>query len=309
MQRRNLEYFVTVVDCGSISAAAQKLFVAQPSLSRAINAMERQMDCRLLECTGRGVVPTAAGRQLYYYSRSILDKFQMLDRLYHGGEEQMVSRLHVSVALLFLKDSLLETVYRQMNTPDAEICFYETTLEPLLEQVAEGRSELGLAVVNDHQLPLFTRMSQARELELTPLDEPRPPFVQVHSAHPLTRQQQLCCRQLFEYPRLMAPADFFTNLNQAVYEDMKRPAHLPRRTIVANSYHTILRMLRNTNGYMIGNCWQQEELTACGIRSLHLTDAPVRLNLILVRRQRQELSGCASRFLEEFLRDQNLPQI
>ena len=140
MQRRNLEYFVTVVDCGSISAAAQKLFVAQPSLSRAINAMERQMDCRLLERTGRGVVPTAAGRQLYYYGRSILDKFQMLDRLYHGGEEQLVSRLHVSVALLFLKDSLLETVYRQMNTPDAEICFYETTLEPLLEQVAEGRS-------------------------------------------------------------------------------------------------------------------------------------------------------------------------
>lgn len=232
----------------------------------------------------------------------------MLDRLYHGGEEQLVSRLHVSVALLFLKDSLLETVYRQMNTPDAEICFYETTLEPLLEQVAEGRSELGLAVVNDHQLPLFTRMSQARELELTPLDEPRPPVVQVHSAHPLTRQQ-LCCRQLFEYPRLMAPADFFTNLNQAVYEDMKRPAHLPRRTIVANSYHTILRMLRNTNGYMIGNCWQQEELAACGIRSLHLTDAPVRLNLMLVRRQWQELSGCASRFLEEFLRDQNLPQI
>ena len=309
MERRNLEYFVTVVDCGSISAAAQKLFVAQPGLSRAINAMERRMECRLLERTSRGVVPTAAGRQLYYYARSILDKFRMLDRLYHGGEAQLVSRLHVSVALLFLKDSLLENVYRQMNTPDAEICFYETTLEPLLEQVAEGRSELGLAVVNDHQLPLFTRMSQARELELVPLDEPRPPFVQVHSAHPLAGQEQLCCRQLFEYPRLMAPADFFSNLNHTVDEELKRPAHMPRRTIVANSYHTLLRMLRNTSGYMIGNCWQKEELANSGIRSLHLTDAPVQQNLVLVRRQRQELSSCASLFLEDFLQDQGLPQI
>lgn len=309
MERRNLEYFVTVVDCGSISAAAQKLFVAQPSLSRAINAMERQMECRLLERTSRGVVPTAAGRQLYYYARSILDKFRMLDRLYHGGEEQLVSRLHVSVALLFLKDSLLETVYRQMNTPDAEICFYETTLEPLLEQVAEGRSELGLAVVNDQQLPLFTRMGQARELEITPLDEPHLPFVQVHRTHPLAEQEQLHCSQLFEYPCLTPPGDFFSNLNQAVYEEVKRPAHLPRRTIVANSYHTLLRMLRSTSAYMMGNCWQKEELSNSGIRSIPLTDAPVRQNLLLVRRRRQELSGCASLFLEDFLQDQGLPQI
>lgn len=80
---------------GGIGAAAQKLLVAQPSLSRTINAMEKQMDCQLLERTARGVVPTATGRQLYYYARSILDKFQMLERLYHGGEEQLVSRLHV----------------------------------------------------------------------------------------------------------------------------------------------------------------------------------------------------------------------
>lgn len=175
MQRRNLEYFVAVVDCGSISAAAQKLLVAQPSLSRTINAMEKQMDCQLLERTGRGVVPTATGQQLYYYAHSILDKFQMLERLYHGGEERLVSRLHVSVALLFLKDNLLENFYHQTDTPDAEICLYETTLEPLLEQVAEGQSEFGLAVVNNHQLPVFTRMSQARSLEVTPLDQAQAP--------------------------------------------------------------------------------------------------------------------------------------
>lgn len=183
MQRRNLEYFVTVVDCGSISAAAQKLLVAQPSLSRTIHAMEKQMDCQLLERTGRGVVPTATGRQLYYYARSILDKFRMLERLYHGGEKQLVSRLHVSVALLFLKDRLLETFYRQMDTPDAEICFYETTLEPLLEQVSDGQTELGLAVVNDYQLPLFIRMGQSRGLEVHLLDQPREPYIH-YPQHP-----------------------------------------------------------------------------------------------------------------------------
>lgn len=309
MERRNLEYFVTVVDCGSISAAAQKLFVAQPSLSRTINAMERQMDCRLLERTARGVVPTPAGRQLYYYARSILDKFQMLDRLYHGGAEQLVSRLHVSVALLFLKDSLLENVYRQIDTPDAEICFYETTLEPLVEQVAGGTAELGLAVVNDHQMPLFARMTQARELELTLLDEPRETCVHLHKSHPLAQNGQVSCRQLLEYPRLMTPGDFFSHLNQPVREELKRPAGMPGRTIVVNSYHTLLRMLRHTSSYMVGNHWQVQELANSGIVSLPVTDAPVRQNLVLVRRQRQQLSACAALFLSDFLKDQNLPQI
>lgn len=306
MQRRNLEYFVAVVDCGSISAAAQKLLVAQPSLSRTINAMEKQMDCQLLERTARGVVPTATGRQLYYYARSILDKFQMLERLYHGGEEQLVSRLHVSVALLVLKDSLLENFYHQMNTPDAEICFYETALEPLIEQVSGGQSELGLAVVNDHQLPLFTRMCQARELEVTALDEARGSCVHVHQSHPLAQYEQIQCRQLFEYPRLLSPGDFFSHLNLTVQEEVGRPADTPRRTIVVNSCHTMLRMLRRTPSYVVGNVWQAQELACSGIASIPLSDAPVRQNLVLVRRERQQFSPCAQLFLSDFLQDQGL---
>lgn len=309
MQRRNLEYFVAVVDCGSISAAAQKLLVAQPSLSRTINAMEKQMDCQLLERTGRGVVPTATGQQLYYYARSILDKFQMLERLYHGGEEQLVSRLHVSVALLFLKDSLLENFYHQTDTPDAEICFYETTLEPLLEQVAEGQSEFGLAVVNDHQLPVFTRMSQARSLEITSLDQAHAPQVHVHRTHPLAQYSEIHCRQLFEFPRLLPPGDFFSHLNQIVQDTADWPENLPRRTIVVNGCHTMLRMLHRTPGYMIGNIWQAQELACSGIVSIPLCDAPVQQNLVLVRRQRQILSPCAHLFLTDFLKDQGLSTI
>lgn len=309
MQRRNLEYFVTVVDCGSISAAAQKLLVAQPSLSRTINAMEKEMDCQLLERTGRGVTPTATGRQLYYYARSILDKFQMLDRLYHDGDPQLVSRLHVSVAMLFLKDSLLETFYHQLHTPEAELYIFETTLEPLIEQVAEGSSELGLAVVNDHQLPLFTRMSQARGLELTSLDQPRESCVHVCSTHPLAQFSRIRCRQLFEYPRVLPPDDLFGHLNQTVRYEVGRPADMPRRPITINNYHTMLRMLHHTPSYMVGNRWQAQELTSSGILTIPLSDAPVCQNLVLVRRQRQELSGSTRLFLSVFLKDQSLPMV
>lgn len=216
---------------------------------------------------------------------------------------------YVSVALLFLKDNLLENFYHQTDTPDAEICLYETTLELLLEQVAEGQSEFGLAVVNDHQLPVFTRMSQARSLEVTPLDQAQSPQVHVHRSHPLAQHSEIYCRQLFEFPRLLPPGDFFSHLNQIVQETVDRPENPARRTIVVNSCHTMLRMLHRTPGYMIGNIWQAQELACSGIASIPLCDAPVQQNLMLVRRQRQRLSPCAHLFLTDFLKDQGLPAV
>lgn len=87
------------------------------------------------------------------------------------------------------------------------------------------------------------------------------------------------------------------------------PENLPRRTIVVNGCHTMLRMLHRTPGYMIGNIWQAQELACSGIVSIPLRDAPVQQNLVLVRRQRQLLSPYAHLFLTDFLKDQELPTI
>ena len=208
MQRRQLQYFIEVVDCGSISAAAQKLFVAQPSLSRTINALEKEMGCELLERTSKGGAPTQTGRQMYYYAQSILDKFQMLERLRDTQDARLVSRLHVAVALLFLKMNFccMFTSTWQRRIPSC--AFYETTLEPALEKVAALDAEIGLAVVNDTQLPVFLKMAAGKNVCVTPLDDPRPMYVHVRRDHPLAKADGLECRRLFEYPRVLLPGDF-----------------------------------------------------------------------------------------------------
>lgn len=295
-----------MVDCGSISAAAQKLFVAQPSLSRTINALEKEMGCELLERTSKGVRPTQTGRQMYYYAQSILDKFQMLERLRDTQDARLVSRLHVAVVLLFLKDELLLHVYEHMAAQDTELCFYETTLEPALEKVAALDAEIGLAVVNDTQLPVFLKMAAGKNVCVTPLDDPRPMYVHVRRDRPLAKADGLECRRLFEYPRVLLPGDFFSHLNQTLLDDLRCLSEWPRRTITVKSYHSVLRMLRSTNGYIVGNAWQREELQCSQICSVPLTDAPVQMNLLLLHRDREELSQPARSFLKQFAEDLNL---
>ena len=73
MDLKQLEYFVTVVEKGSFSRAAIALNLAQPSVSRQIALLEKELGQRLLERTGRGVAPTEAGLSLLNHARVLLD--------------------------------------------------------------------------------------------------------------------------------------------------------------------------------------------------------------------------------------------
>ncbi len=72
MNLRQLEYFVAVVEQGSFTAAAERLFVSQPSLSQQIAALERELGGPLLERLPRGVRVTAAGEGLLGEARATL---------------------------------------------------------------------------------------------------------------------------------------------------------------------------------------------------------------------------------------------
>ncbi len=69
---RQLEYFVTVADEGSFTAAAARLHVTQPGLSAQIQALERQLRGPLLERLPRGVRLTPAGRTALPHARASL---------------------------------------------------------------------------------------------------------------------------------------------------------------------------------------------------------------------------------------------
>lgn len=72
MDLRHLRNFVAIVDCGSLSRAAVKVFVAQPALSQQIAGLEGELGTQLLLRSRNGVVPTEAGKVLYRHARTVL---------------------------------------------------------------------------------------------------------------------------------------------------------------------------------------------------------------------------------------------
>jgi DNA-binding transcriptional LysR family regulator len=72
MNFRRLQYFLAVVDAGTVTAAAEALHVAQPALSRQIKTLERELRLELFEAQGNRIVLTSAGRALVPVARRLM---------------------------------------------------------------------------------------------------------------------------------------------------------------------------------------------------------------------------------------------
>src|SRR5262245_13997027 len=61
--------FLAVVESGSIRAAARKLGVAQPTITKSVRSLETELHVQLLGRNARGIVPTASGRAFFARAR------------------------------------------------------------------------------------------------------------------------------------------------------------------------------------------------------------------------------------------------
>lgn len=71
MELRQFKYFVAIVDCGSLSRAAQQLYIAQSALSKQMAELEAELDTQLLLRSRSGVEMTEAGKVFYEYAQGI----------------------------------------------------------------------------------------------------------------------------------------------------------------------------------------------------------------------------------------------
>lgn len=80
MDLRQLRYFAGIVEAGSLTAAAERLHVAQSALSQHIRRLEEELGVKLLIRSASGVRPTAAGLKLADHARDILGQVKAAER-------------------------------------------------------------------------------------------------------------------------------------------------------------------------------------------------------------------------------------
>ncbi|MQA09847.1 MAG: LysR family transcriptional regulator [Pseudonocardiaceae bacterium] len=162
MERKHLEYFLAIATHGSFTGAASSLRLAQPSLSYAIRALEREVGAALFRRLGRGVVLTPTGEALLEPAQQVLRDFTRLQTAAQRVTGLVAGRLDIVAVTTLAVDPLATFVgaFRQ-HYPGVEINVADPeNAAAVVEVVRRGQCELGFtehgidtAGLEVHKLP------------------------------------------------------------------------------------------------------------------------------------------------------------
>ena len=146
MNLKRLQYFVKIVDIGSLTQAADILHVAQPALSQQLATLEGEVRQQLLVRTKRGVTPTEAGRALYRHAQQILRQCEQARVDMLAASQGLSGAVSVGLAPGTAAAGLALPLLRAVRTRHPDIVLYlnETYGNTLSELVMNGRMDLAV---------------------------------------------------------------------------------------------------------------------------------------------------------------------
>lgn len=149
MELRHLRYFATVVEAGSLTAAAAQLHMSQPPLSVAVAKLERELGVSLLVRTPRGVEPTSAGRYLLDASSRILGDVDDVVATLAGFGAGAAGSLTVAAVPVLMWQRLPRLLREHAaEAPDVEIRVVDPPPWTALDMLAERKVDLAAVVVD-----------------------------------------------------------------------------------------------------------------------------------------------------------------
>lgn len=148
-----LDLFVSVVDHGSLSRAASRHYISQPSASARIAQLERRLGLKLLDRTPSGSVPTEAGKELAERARLILDSAADFCRMAEKLAKSSGYRLRV-VASYTMGDYVLPRWLHALGDRLADISLSVRNSADTIRDVIDGEAELGFMCVPQFEGPL-----------------------------------------------------------------------------------------------------------------------------------------------------------
>jgi DNA-binding transcriptional LysR family regulator len=98
-----METFVCAIETGSFSAAAKRLDVGQPAVSKAVAQLEERLNTRLLLRSTRGLTPTDAGQAYYDAACRAISLVDDADNAARGASAELSGRLRVCAAVTFAR--------------------------------------------------------------------------------------------------------------------------------------------------------------------------------------------------------------
>jgi DNA-binding transcriptional LysR family regulator len=214
---RQLRSFVAIAEEGSITRAAERLHIAQQSLSQQIRTLEAQLGAPVLTRSSRGVTPTAVGLVLLREAHAVLAQAERAADAVHRAARGETGVLRVGFLTTVAHD-LMPPIVRAFTEQDRGIALHteDLTIAALVGGVRDGRLDAGLSrppLVDDVVTELLFDEQVAAVLP---------------AGHPLADRDELTLADLAAEPWVLTPRSSWPPWHRKYDADFAAAGYRPR---------------------------------------------------------------------------------
>lgn len=300
MTLRQLRYIIAVAECGSISAAAEKLLVAQPSLSKAVAELEEEMGITVFFRTPKGIHLSEEGSKFLSYARQVVEQAELLEEQYKGGHRARrvfsISAQHYS----FVVNAFVELV-RELGEERYEFTLRESRTHDIIEDVRTSRSELGVIFLSSFNRRVILRIVENADLRFTPLFTASP-HVFVSRRNPLAGKSSVTLADLKPLPRLTYEQGL---MNSFYYSEELHSTEESPKNLIVTDRATLFNLLIGLDGYTISSGILSSDLNGTDIVATPLV-SDEKMEIGYIAPKGRPLSAAGERYLkhlEEYIKD------
>ncbi len=192
---RQLKYFTTTVECGSVAEASRKLYIAQPSISSAIKNLEESFNIQLfIRRHAQGVSLTPSGSRFYRKAQELLRAAYEFEQNILADNDMASGQIDVgcfeAIAPFYLPGLIAGFKDRW---PQVNVRIRDGEQQELVQALASGNIDLAIL----YELDLDDT------IETLPLTDPQQPYVLLPQGHRFTRQEKVSIYDLVHEPMVL----------------------------------------------------------------------------------------------------------
>lgn len=262
---QQLKYILTVVSSGSISEAAKKLFISQPSLSSSVKEIEQELGIDIFLRSSKGIALTNEGVEFLSYARQVVEQAELLEQRYMNKSPSKklcsISTQHYAFAV-----QAFVSLLKDLNKNEYECTLRETRTSEIIEDVRNLRSEIGILYFSDFNKKVIEKILKESDLQFHPLFVAEP-HVFISSEHPLADKLILDIEDLNEFPCLSFEQGEY---NSFYYSEEILSTSVYKKKILVSDRATLFNLLVGMNGYTISSGVINKDLNGEQIKSVRL---------------------------------------
>jgi len=279
----SLRLFVSVIEEGTIAAAAKREHIAAAAVSKRLSELEDLLDSQLLVRTNKGITPTAAGISLLYMARSVLNNLNEIVVQMHDFSHGRRGSIHVLANISAITQFMPSLLKSFMDLyPQIRITLEEKESLAITKYVAENRADIGI----------FTRLPHGADVEVYPFRTDQLVLL-VPDGHPLADRDGVTFAETLDHEYVALRSG--THLNFKMIKAANDVGRSLKIRMEVSSYDALCLMvqagigigilpqgsvdiysIRNAKTLILDEPWATRELTLC-VRSLEALSVTARL--------------------------------